>query len=91
MVDEVGLNLHYNYNNNLGRKSYILRASSDHITIRSNNNGCQFTILRFTSTDRQPIMYVLIKEAERLSYDQIQGIDISVPLVEHFNLIKELN
>ena len=77
-VDEVGSNLYYHYDNNISREKYISSASSNHTTIQSNNNNYRFTVLGFTSSDSKPVICTVIMKAERLSYEQIQGIDITV-------------
>ena len=91
LVDEVRSNFYCNYDNNVSKEKYILRVSNGYTIIKSNNNDYRFSVLRFISTDRQPVMYVAIIKAERLSYEQMQGIGIKMPLVEHSNLIEELN
>ena len=90
MVDKVGSNLHCNNNNNVHGEKYILCVSSYHATMRSNNNDCRFTILDFVSRDRKSVMCVVIIKSEQLTYEQIQGIGLNVPLVAATNIVKDI-
>ena len=58
IVDKVGSNLHCDNNKDVSREKYILSIRNDDAIIRSNNNNYKFTLLVFTSTDRQPVVCV---------------------------------
>ena len=60
MVDEVSSNLYYSTDKNTDREKYIKSYNSGHTYIYSNNNECRFSILSFTTANKESIICICI-------------------------------